>query len=61
MNQTIFLLILLYLAKKGGCIDGAQFCCLAALLALESGCLNNLLSAASGNGCSSNSCNSCCN
>lgn len=57
MNQTVFLLILLYLAKKCGCIDNAQFWCLLGLLALDSGCFNNLLSALSNNnnGCCSNS------
>lgn len=59
MNQSLFLLILLYLAKKCGCIGTGQFLCLLGLLALDSGCLNNLLSTLSNGdgGCS----NSCCN
>ncbi len=61
MNQTIFLLILLYLAKRNGCIGNAQFCCLAALLAVDSGCLGSLLASSSDSGGCNCNCNSCCN
>ncbi len=58
MNQYILILILLYLAKREGCLNTAAFWCLVGLVALDSGCLGALLSAAN-NGCN-NGCNSCC-
>ena len=60
MNQYIILLILLYLARQNGCLSNCAFWCLAGLCACESGLLNSLFNT-SGNGCSCNSCNPCCN